>query len=100
VAHLENFCAGGLKATSYTYLGVATKHEPGPAVASGTMGEPGPLPSDAGAHWDSAYSDRGVRGVSWFQPVATVSTELVHCLGIPKHSAVIDVGGGASYFVD
>jgi SAM-dependent methyltransferase len=38
--------------------------------------------------------------VSWFQPVATVSTELVHRLGIPKHAAVIDVGGGASYFVD
>ena len=64
------------------------------------MGAPEPLPSDAEGHWYSAYTVRGVRGVRWFQPVATVSTELVHRLDIPKHAAVIDVGGGASYFVD
>ena len=101
MAHLENsFAQSALRATSHMYSGAATKACAGPTVASGTMGGPEPLPSDAEAHWDSAYTDRGVRGVSWFQPAATVSTELVHRLGIPKQAAVIDVGGGTSYFVD
>jgi len=55
----------------------------------------------AGAdHWDAAYSSRGVAGVSWYQAAPEVSIELVEALGVPRDAAVIDVGGGASFFLD
>jgi len=38
--------------------------------------------------------------VSWYQSNPAVSLELVGRLGIPRDAAVIDVGGGASLFVD
>jgi hypothetical protein len=51
-------------------------------------------------HWDAAYRDRGATGVSWFQPVASVSEELIRRLAVPPDAAIIDVGGGASILVD
>jgi SAM-dependent methyltransferase len=55
----------------------------------------------AGAdHWDSAYSNRGVAGVSWYQAAPEVSIELVDALDVDRDAAVIDVGGGASFFLD
>lgn len=55
----------------------------------------------AGAdHWDAAYSSRGVAGVSWYQAAPEVSIELVDALGVDRDAAVIDVGGGASFFLD
>ena len=55
----------------------------------------------AGAeHWDTAYSTRGVEGVSWYQAVPAVSLELVEALGTPRDASVIDVGAGASFLVD
>ena len=47
-----------------------------------------------------AYETRGATGVSWFQPTATTSIELIERLGIPKTAAVIDIGGGASVLAD
>ena len=38
--------------------------------------------------------------MSWFQPTATTSIELIERLGIPKSAAVIDIGGGASLLAD
>ncbi len=43
---------------------------------------------------------RGVDGVSWYQAAPTVSLELVAALGISPEAAVIDVGGGGSFFAD
>jgi len=51
-------------------------------------------------HWDAAYRDRGVAGVSWFQPEPAVSLELLRVLAVDPGAPVIDVGGGASPFVD
>jgi 2-polyprenyl-3-methyl-5-hydroxy-6-metoxy-1,4-benzoquinol methylase len=51
-------------------------------------------------HWDAAYETRGATGVSWFQPTATTSIDLIERLGIPKIAAIIDIGGGASVFAD
>lgn len=48
------------------------------------------------AHWDSAYGNRGSAGVSWYEPAARVSLELVSALDVPFDAALIDVGGGAS----
>ena len=50
--------------------------------------------------WNGAYETRGIEGVSWFQPEPTLSLELIDALGVAKHEAVIDVGGGASRLVD
>ncbi len=51
-------------------------------------------------HWDDAYRNRGVTGVSWFQSEPELSLELIDLLGISPSTAVVDVGGGASSLVD
>lgn len=52
------------------------------------------------AYWEQWYADRGVEGVSWYQPEPTTSLELIHLLGVAPETAVIDVGGGAGFLVD
>src|SRR5688572_21452450 len=47
-------------------------------------------------HWDHAYTERGTDGVSWYEPSARMSLELVADLDVPTDTAVVDVGGGAS----
>ncbi|MQA84434.1 MAG: methyltransferase domain-containing protein [Streptosporangiales bacterium] len=51
-------------------------------------------------HWDTVYESRGTEGVSWYQPAASVSLELIDVLDVPRHTAVVDVGGGASRLAD
>ena len=51
-------------------------------------------------HWDVAYRDRGITGVSWFQPTASTSLALFDRLAVPPSAAVVDIGGGASVLVD
>ena len=52
------------------------------------------------SHWDGVYAARDAEQVSWFQPHADVSMRLVEQLGVGREAAVVDVGGGASTFVD
>jgi SAM-dependent methyltransferase len=52
------------------------------------------------AHWDTAYRDRGVSGVSWFQSEPTMSLELIERIDVATGAAVVDVGAGASSLVD
>ncbi len=60
-----------------------------------------PMPDARRAErWDAAYGSRGPSGVSWFQPTATTSVELIERLGIRGGAAVIDIGGGASVLAD
>ncbi|GAA3948010.1 class I SAM-dependent methyltransferase [Actinomadura viridis] len=48
-------------------------------------------------HWDTVYSDRGERRVSWYQADPRLSVELIEeAAGEGRDGAVIDVGGGAS----
>jgi hypothetical protein len=50
-------------------------------------------------HWDGVYqNDPGQ--LSWYQPNAALSIELMAALEVPTDAAVIDVGGGASTLVD
>lgn len=51
-------------------------------------------------HWDGVYATKAPTGVSWYQPHAEQSMRLVRQTGVPLEAAVIDVGGGASTFVD
>lgn len=53
-------------------------------------------PVDPRAHWDEAYGNRGVEGVSWFQTEPAMALELIRLLGTDPSGPVLDVGGGAS----
>jgi SAM-dependent methyltransferase len=52
------------------------------------------------AHWESVYTTKGEREVSWFQEDPAPSLELIALAGISAGAAVIDIGGGASRLVD
>jgi hypothetical protein len=47
-------------------------------------------------HWDERYRAGAVEELSWFQPAATMSLELLDALGVGPGDSVIDVGGGVS----
>jgi trans-aconitate methyltransferase len=51
-------------------------------------------------HWNTAYAEKGERGVSWFAPAAGPVLELLDRLDVPTSARVIDAGGGASPLVD
>lgn len=55
---------------------------------------------DRRAHWNHVYSTKREDEVSWFQPEATPSLELVARCGLGAGARVVDVGGGASRLVD
>lgn len=51
-------------------------------------------------HWNAIYRLKGERQVSWFEPEATVSLEMVVASGIVPETSVLDIGAGESRFVD
>ena len=51
-------------------------------------------------HWDKVYAARGPGGVSWFRPHLDQSLAFLEATRIAHSGRVIDVGGGASTFVD
>jgi SAM-dependent methyltransferase len=51
-------------------------------------------------HWDRIYRSRAVSDVSWYQPEARLSLELVRGVAPDLDAPIIDVGGGASTLVD
>ncbi len=52
------------------------------------------------AHWEEVYATKSPTAVSWFQPHAALSLQLIEQTGVPKDAGIIDVGGGASTLVD
>jgi SAM-dependent methyltransferase len=56
--------------------------------------------SSRDAHWENVYRTKGEQEVSWFQETPSTSLELIRSIGATRHSAVIDIGGGASRLVD
>jgi hypothetical protein len=52
------------------------------------------------AHWENVYTTKGETEVSWFQQNPAPSFELIVQVGAVSHSAIIDIGGGASRLVD
>jgi SAM-dependent methyltransferase len=56
--------------------------------------------TDRKTHWETVYRTKRPTEVSWYQPQATRSLELIR-LAVPDAAArIIDVGGGASTLVD
>ncbi|MEW5903595.1 MAG: class I SAM-dependent methyltransferase [Pseudomonadota bacterium] len=51
-------------------------------------------------HWESVYHSKATDTVSWFQPHAELSLDLIRNTGVGKQAGIIDVGGGASTLVD
>lgn len=52
------------------------------------------------SHWDRVYSTKSADAVSWYQPEATLSLNLICDLAKKADAQVLDVGGGASNLVD
>ncbi len=52
------------------------------------------------SHWEEVYSTKEEPGLSWHQDRPDVSLELAEAIGLDETSAVIDIGGGTSLFVD
>ncbi len=51
-------------------------------------------------HWETVYTNKEADAVSWFQPHADLSLDLIKATGMGLDAAIIDVGGGASTLVD
>ena len=51
-------------------------------------------------HWETVYETKPSDSVSWFQPHAEKSIQIIESAGLGPHAALIDVGGGASTLVD
>ena len=51
-------------------------------------------------HWDGIYTTKGETEVSWFEPLPTVSLDMLNAAGLRTDACVIDVGGGESRLVD
>ena len=55
---------------------------------------------DQKKHWESIYRTKDVHTVSWFQPEARESIDLITRFAPDRTAPIIDVGGGASVLVD
>ena len=55
---------------------------------------------DPKEHWERVYRANGPDEVSWFEPEATLSLELIRQAAPALDAAIIDVGAGASTLVD
>lgn len=51
-------------------------------------------------HWQQVYRTRTPETVSWFQPHARTSLDMIKRLALAPTEAILDVGGGASVLVD
>lgn len=52
------------------------------------------------AHWENIYATKALNEVSWYQPTPETSISFLNSANLSKDAAIIDVGGGDSYFVD
>jgi SAM-dependent methyltransferase len=51
-------------------------------------------------HWDAVYAGKAAERVSWYRAHLDQSLRFLEAANIPRTAAIIDVGGGASTFVD
>jgi SAM-dependent methyltransferase len=52
------------------------------------------------SHWEEIYRTKAAHEVSWFQPEARISLDLIQRAAPDRAAEIIDVGGGASTLVD
>lgn len=51
-------------------------------------------------HWENVYASKSAEAVSWYQPHALQSLNLIRNSGTGTASHIIDIGGGASTLTD
>jgi SAM-dependent methyltransferase len=51
-------------------------------------------------HWNAVYRTKDARRVSWYQPHAQLSLDLIRALEADHAAPIIDIGAGASTLVD
>ena len=51
-------------------------------------------------HWEKVYTTKSTDAVSWFQPHADLSLDIIRSTRLGCDAGIIDVGGGASTLVD
>ncbi|MEZ4447288.1 MAG: class I SAM-dependent methyltransferase [Polyangiaceae bacterium] len=51
-------------------------------------------------HWEEVYKHRASDDVSWYRPHLERSLAMVESLGLDSSASIVDIGGGASTFVD
>lgn len=56
--------------------------------------------SGSSDHWDAVYRTKGPDKVSWYRPHLERSLAFLQAANLNKAAGIIDVGGGASSFVD
>lgn len=56
--------------------------------------------TDRAEHWHDVYANRAADEVSWYQPRASTSLQLIEACGRATTDAIVDVGAGASTLVD
>jgi ubiquinone/menaquinone biosynthesis C-methylase UbiE len=59
-----------------------------------------PPDKPATEHWNAVYLEKPPDGVSWYRPHLDHSWQLLEPLHLPRTARLVDVGGGASTFVD
>ena len=52
------------------------------------------------AHWNTVFTTKGEREVSWFEALPAVSLQMMEAAGLNSETCVLDVGGGDSRLVD
>ena len=50
--------------------------------------------------WEQVYSTRQAEKLGWYRPRFDLSLDWMHEIELADHAVIIDVGGGASTFVD
>jgi len=58
------------------------------------------MPTENERHWQQVYETKKVDEVSWYQPEARLSLDLIKQVAPDLATPLIDVGGGASTLVD
>jgi ubiquinone/menaquinone biosynthesis C-methylase UbiE len=51
-------------------------------------------------HWERIYTHKPPSELSWYEATPKISLDFVGDLQVPKDAAIIDVGGGDSFFAD
>ena len=59
-----------------------------------------PTSNTVNVHWQTLYRTKAPTQLSWYQPHLTTSLRLLAMTGVGLEGQTIDVGGGASTFVD
>jgi len=56
--------------------------------------------AESSEHWERVYRQKGHANVSWYRPHLEQSLALIAATGVDTSARIVDLGGGASTFVD